>query len=351
MTFESPPPATVNTERSTPSTAHKKMLLGLKILAGLLIIAAPALIANQFIDGVMSVAFFGVLAATFGWMEGGAKVGSVIVVSLSGLGLASVAFHEHTLILALILLALGVLYGYFASKGLGAAVLQLPILTPYFMMRPPPLFHDPPVVNAQYAFGIVVVMLGSGLWTMLVLRLVLGKRGLRREGVANRKVPIAYGTVLGLISAAVLLAGTATGLKSHWVWITLTLYLLADPVKLVQPKKLIGRALGTAAGFGIVSLLALLGASDQLLAACALPAIWLCIYSMAVKSPYWMYAMLLTIAVVLMNSAGLDTLLLDAERLGFTLLGTALSLAAALLMNLIFHHRFGVTATPESESP
>src|SRR6185312_1202924 len=112
---------------------------------GLLIIAAPVLVASQFITGVTGVAFYGVLAATFGWIAGGPKTGAAVVTALSALAVASILLEGHTAVLALLLLALGALYGYAAHLGFGSAVLQLPILTPYFMMDAPGLFSDPPV--------------------------------------------------------------------------------------------------------------------------------------------------------------------------------------------------------------
>lgn len=319
------------------------VLLAVKLLAGLIVIAAPVLIASNWVPGVSAVAFFGVLAAAFGWISGGVRIGAAVVGSLALLGVVSILLHGQTWALALILILLGVAYGFAASRGMGKVVLQLPILTPYFMRQPPALFNDPPVIDAAYLVGLVVVMVLVGLWTILILHLAAGTRTLKRVEVRNSRIPLIYGTILGLFSAAVMVIGTTTEIKTHWVWITLTLYVLADPQQLYTPAKMWGRVLGTLAGFAGVSLISLIGIPDEVMIYLAIPALWLCLVFMLLKKPYWQYAFFLTVAVVLMDTSDVSTLLLDAERFGFTVLGAGLSVVAALLVNFIGAGRLGLT--------
>jgi len=321
---------------------HRTVVLALKLLAGLVIIAAPVLIASYWVPGVSEVAFFGVLAASFGWISGGVRVGASVVGSLAVLGVVSILLHSHTWALALILILLGAGYGFAASRGMGKVVLQLPILTPYFMRQPPALFNDPPVVDVAYILGVVVVMLAIGFWTLLVLHLAAGHRTPKRVEVRDPRVPVVYGTILGVLSAVIMVIGTTTEIKTHWVWITLTLYVLADPQQLYTPAKMWGRVLGTLAGFAVVSLIFLIGVPDSVLLYLAIPALWLCLVFMLLKRPYWQYAFLLTVAVVLMDTSDVSTLLLDAERIGFTIVGAGLSVVAALLVNFIGHGRAGL---------
>ena len=325
-------------------TPKQVTLLGIKLLVVLLVIAAPALIASQFISGLTGVAFFGVLAALFGWQSGGPKVGLIITAALAALGAVSIALSDYTAVLAVLLLSLGVLYGFAASRGYGSAVLQLPILSPYFMMDAPALFTDPPVTDVKYLVGVVLIMLVTGGWAVLVLRLAMPKHEAKPIVVPkDGRMPLLYGTILGAISAAVMILGTSSELKSHWVWVTLTLYVLADPTQLFTKVKMAGRTLGSLAGFLLVTVLALIGIPDSVLQALAFPALWLCILLLVLKKPYWEYTFLLTVTVVLMNSHGVNTLVLDAERLGFTILGALLSMFAAFLVNVLFYRRRGIT--------
>lgn len=323
---------------SEPEKRRKRVVLGLKLLAGLVIIAAPVYVANYFIPGFFGVAFFGVLAATFGWISGGPKIGAVVVGSLSVLGLGSILLREHTVLLALILLGLGVLYGFAASRGVGKAVLQLPILTPYFMMAPPALFSYPPTIDLQYAVGVLVIVNLAGAWALLVLHLGLGSRNLKRVEVPDRRVPLLYGTLMGIISAGVMMIGMGTDLKSHWVWVTLTLYVLADPIQLLTWKRLWGRVMGTFVGFGVVFVFAFVGIPDSVLQMLAPVALWVCLFFLVTKRPYWQYALFLTVAVVLMNSKGISTLLLNGERFGFTITGALFSVLAAYFVRLVMKY-------------
>lgn len=343
-------PSAANLSAEGKRTPKQVTLLGIKLLAVLLVIAAPALIASQFISGLTGVAFFGVLAALFGWQSGGARVGLLVTASLASLGAISIVLSDFTVVLALLLLSLGVLYGFAAGRGYGGAVLQLPILTPYFMMDAPALFTDPPVIDAKYLVGVMVIMLFTGGWTILVLQLAMPKHKAKPRIVTeDARMPLLYGTILGVISAAVMILGTSTDLKSHWVWVTLTLYVLAAPTQLFTKAKMAGRTLGSLAGFLLVSVLVLTGLPDPVLQALAFPALWLCVLLMVLKKPYWEYTFLLTVTVVLMNSHGVNTLLLDAERLGFTVLGAMLSMFAAFLVNLFFFRRRGITVPSQAD--
>ncbi|HPT95366.1 MAG TPA: hypothetical protein PLA13_02510 [Microbacteriaceae bacterium] len=325
-------------------TRRHTIVLGLKLLAGLMIIAAPVFIAGIWVPGLSDVAFFGILAASFGWIAGGVRIGALVVASLAVLGVVVTLLRGQTWALALILIGLGVLYGYAASRGVGKAVLQLPILTPYFILKPPTLFSDPPVIDAKYIVGVLVVMLVTGLWAILVLHLAAGTRTLQHVEVREPRVPLLYGTILGVLSAVVMIIGTSTDLKTHWVWVTLTLYVLADPQQLYTPAKMWGRVLGTLAGFAVVSLLVLVGIPDNVLLILALPALWLTLVFMVIGRPYWQYALFLTITVVFMGMAEVNTLLLDAERIGFTIVGAGLSILAAILVNVIGYRRAGLSA-------
>lgn len=338
---------TADTVAATEAAAlrRKHFFLALKIGAAVLVVAAPMLVASMFWAGIVGVAFYGVLAATFGWIAGGPKIGVGVVASLAVLGVISMTLEGHTWALALILVLLGVLYGYAASRGVGKAVLQLPILTPYFMMKPPGLFStDAPVIDAAYIIGVVVVMIVAGTWAIVVLHVAMGKRSLKHVEVPDPRVPLLYGTILGVFSAVVMVLGTTTDLESHWVWVTLTLYVLADPTQLVTTKKMVGRVLGTFAGFGVVTVLNLVGLPEMLLQILVLPAVWACLYYMIVRKPYWQYSFFLTVSVVLMNSTGINALVLNAERFGFTILGAGLSILTAFLVNLLYFHRSGLSA-------
>ncbi len=335
-------------ETAETASAQKRrkstILLAVKLLVAMIVVALPVLIASIWVPGVTAVAFFGVLAATFGWMSGGARVGMGVVASLAALGVIAVLLREHTWILALMLILLGILYGYAAGRGVGKMVLQLPILVPYFMLKPPALFRDPPVIDLAYVVGVIVVMLAVGLWTILILQLAAPGRKPAPKPAPKPQIALLYGTILGLISAAVMVIGTTTEIKTHWVWITLTLYVLADPQQLYEPKKMFGRVLGTIAGFTLVTLVALVLPAGVMIYL-AVPALWLCVVFMLLKKPYWQYTLVLTAAVILMDTSDVSTLLLDAERLGFTIVGAGLSVIAAFLVNFVGYGRLGLAGS------
>lgn len=319
--------------RAEPTaTQRKNVVLAARILVGLIIIAAPAYIGSFFIPGLFGVAFYGVIAGGLGWMSGGSRAGVSVVMALAGLGVLSTALHDFPWMLAVLLMLLGVGYGVAAGRGVGKAFVQLPILTPYFMTSPLPLFAHPPTLDLEYYAGIFVVVCAAGLWTVLVLHLAMDKRTFEQQAVVDRRRPLISGAVLGAMSAVVMLIGTSTELSTHWAWITLTLYVLTDPLAPSPWGRMLGRVLGTFAGFALVVLLILAPISDSVLPFVAVPAMWACLCLMMMKRPYWQYNFALTTAVVLMASTGVSTFLVDLERAGFTLIGTALAVLVTVLV-------------------
>lgn len=314
--------------------------LGIRLALLLLIVAAPILPFTLLWPGVVGVALFGVLVAVFAWISGGARVAIPVTVALALLGILGIVCRDHTWLLALILLLLGIGYGVAASRGIGSAVLQLPILVPYFMMRPPPLFTDGPAeVTPLYLLAVGVIVVLAGLWTVLVLRKAMGRRALKVVDVADPRAAIVHGTVLGVLSAIVVTIAQTSVTNLHWVWVTLTLYLLANPTGPVNAKKMLYRVLGTFAGFVVVGVLLLTGLPHLILVSLAVVSLWACLFFYVAKRPYWQYVVFLTITVVLMDSSDASTVVLDAERIGFTVLGALLAIGSSFVVNLLMFRR------------
>ncbi len=328
--------------------------LGWKIALLVVIIAAPFVLLGLVLPGAMGIAFYGVLAGTFAWMSGGPKVGVAVATALSLLGALSIVLADLPWLLAGLLLLLGIGYGIAASRGVGGAFLQLPILVPYFMMGAPPLFSDKtPEITPAYLFGLVAIVIASGVWSVFILNKIASGRGLKPKPVADRGVPLIYGTILGLISATVMLISTFHLPGTHWVWMTLTLYVLANPSELIDWSKMWHRVLGTLLGFAVVltgaTLLNAVHVPHTVISLLTMVSLWACLYWFLTKKPYWQYVMFLTMTVVLADTSGASTVTTDVERMGFTIAGALLSILAALLMNLVVYRRLRAML-PQDES-
>ena len=294
------------------------------------------------------MALYGVLISTFGWLAGGPRISIIMTVALAALGILAIICRHNIWLLATLVFLLGLGYGYAASRGFRRAFVQLPILVPYFMRKPPELFTtEEPTVNAVYLLAVAVIIILAGLWTLTVLSKAAGHRTHTTQRARDPKTAIIYGAILGLISAAVVLTASTYLPNSHWVWITLTLYILANPNEPMNWRRMWERVGGTLAGFTLVTLLVLIGTPDSWLLILGVVTLWACLYFFITKKPYWEYVLFLSMTVVLINSAKINTVLLDLERMAFTIIGALLAVGSAALVDLIMYHRIG--GGPESE--
>ncbi|MCI1747901.1 MAG: hypothetical protein LKI24_07255 [Acidipropionibacterium sp.] len=95
------------------------------------------------------------------------------------------------------------------------------------------------------------------------------------------------------------------------------------------------------AGFAIVTILVLIGVPDSVLLMLGMVTLWALLYFFVTKKPYWQYVIFLSMTVVLVNSAGMSTVLLDGERMGFTFVGAVLTIMVAVIVDLVMYHRIG----------
>lgn len=320
----------------------KRLPLGVQVALLILIIAAPILPFSFMWPGFVSVALFGVLISSFAWLAGGPKVSIVMTVALAVLGVIGILCRDHIWLLALIVFLLGLAYGYAASRGIRRVVLQLPILVPYFMANAPKLFsNEEPRVDLLYLLAVAVIVILAGLWTVFVATRVGGERKLVVQEVSDRRAAIVYGALLGLVSATVVVLFLTFLPNSHWVWVTLTLYVLSNPNAPMDWRRMWERVGGTLAGFAIVTILVLVGVPDSILLMLGVVMLWAMLYFFVTKKPYWQYIMFLSMSVVLVNSVGMSTVLLDMERIGFTFVGAALAIIVTAVVDLIMYHRIG----------
>ena len=96
---------------------------------------------------------------------------------------------------------------------------------------------------------------------------------------------------------------------------------------------------GTFAGLVIVMLLVLVGVPDSVLLILGVVTLWALLYFFVTRKPYWEYVLFLSMTVVLVNSAGVSTMLLDLERMAFTAVGAALAIGVAAVVDVIMYRR------------
>lgn len=258
-----------------------------------------------------------------GWRSGILIVGPFAVLA----GLAAWASPDPWLA-AVVLAVAAFLRGYAAKEGMHDG-LTLTVVTLGFLVAVPPTFDTS--MPAPLVVGLVT--LAAGLWSILVIFAVA--KWLPRVPRVHLN-PI---RVLVFSVALAVLLGIATffvvrlELGQTGGWIILTIVVVFQPYLGAGFTKAAHRALGTVAGFGITILIGVFFPTGPILYLFGAAFIIVAFLFLLQRRPYWLYAMVLTPAVVLLDSAGSDVGMLAVERLEATIVGIALTLLVMLALS------------------
>lgn len=221
--------------------------------------------------------------------------------------------------------------GVATKWGLSGALTTAPISVAFLIAQPPePSSRLPDVIFV----GLVV--LAAGLYATLMVYL------LRNTTAAIPKTPPlasarawAYGILLGV------LVGVATWFVVYFKlghpggWIVLTLIIVLQPYVKDGLAKAMGRAGGTVLGFLIALGVGSITHSPVIISLSGMVAMIIAIVVMAKGSPYWQFACMLTVAIVLFSGANSSVEQLAYDRLWATLIGVAAAVIVIALLDPI----------------
>lgn len=310
---------------------------GLKVLLVLVVASLPSLLlAALGWPGAPVVGAFGAIGALSAAIIGGFRIGVLAAVIIAIGAVIGIAVRDHSVAVAALMIALGGVYGRIAATGVGSAAAMIPALVPYFIEDPPGLFTSGvPDINAQYYIGTAAVVVGSGIWgSWLASRISKGKTRLSPPTPVN--LTVGYGLALGAaagLSAAIAIDHVP---QAHWAWLTLTIFVLADPSGRLNVRKVVERLFGTFLGFGFALLLLQLPSNAMWAAFVALALLTLALTARQEGRPYWFYVALLTPVIVLLSSASGTGEQMAGERLWFTALGAAIVVALTVILNQLY---------------
>lgn len=314
----------------------KYVLLGAKVLLVFTLALLPSVVMTLAgWSGTMVIGGMALAGVTAAAIVGGFGFGAIVSVVLPIAAALGMLVRETSWAVALLMVALGGLYGWWAAAGLGSGAVMVPTLVPYFIQDPPKLFVDaPPVIDMKYALGFIGVFVVSGVWvSFLVGRIVL--KGKKLPKPAQRPGPaVAYGMILGAAAGITAVIALSTNKGVHWAWITLTIFALSSTTGELDAKKVRDRLTGTAAGFLLAILIFSLPLGVGIVGVMALLCLTGAMVLLLSHKPYWSYVSLMTPAVVLLDSAGTDNSTWVAEqRLLFTLLGAVIAIVVTVVAN------------------
>lgn len=312
-----------------------------------LVIALPfSVVSVLWWPGAVSVAAFGIMAGASSALAGGFRVGAYTGIALAVVGVCGILVRDSLWLVAALMVLLGAFYGLIAARGYVGAAMWLPLLVPYFVASPPALFAQaPPTATVGYLLAVAMIVTVAGVWAAAVIHLLVTKGKTRPGAQIPQRIALSYGLVLGVFAAACAVAGTLWGSGYRWEWVTLTIYVLADPSGKLDRVKFASRVLGTLGGFVLALILFASAPSEAIILLVALGSLWLALTLRAGGKPYWIYVVFLTPSVILLDSFGYSQASVADQRLLFTVVGAVLAVTATWVARVWLH---AIKARPDS---
>jgi hypothetical protein len=187
-----------------------------------------------------------------------------------------------------------------------------------------------PISSLTGPIYVALVTLGAALWATLVM-FVLRRRLHARphDGLDPQRV-MAFSFMLALLVGVATWVVVALDLGHTGGWIILTILVVFQPSLGAGFAKAVHRALGTVLGFFVAIVIGLLVPSGPLVYLMGTAFLMAAFMLMLQGRPYWLYATVLTPAIVLLESAGSTVERVAEERIVATLIGVAATLIVIL---------------------
>ena len=231
------------------------------------------------------------------------------------------------------------LRGYAARAGMHDALIMTVISLGFIVASPPQ--SDPSLAAPMY---VALVALGASVWATFVMFLLRHRLHQHQHTRLDPRRVMAFSLVLALLVGAATWAVVALDLGHTGGWIILTIVVVFQPSLGAGFTKAAHRAAGTVLGFLIAILVGLLVHSGPLLSLAGTVFLMAAFMLMLQGRPYWLYATVLTPAIVLLESAGSTVDKVAEERLGATLIGVAVTLIVMLALTPFADRLFGTSS-------
>ena len=234
---------------------------------------------------------------------------------------------------AVVLATAAFLRGYAAKAGMHDALIMTVIALGFFVASPIP--NDLPIASPLY---VALISLAASLWATLVMFLLRNRLHVRQHtGLDSRRV-LAYSLVLALLVGVATWGVVDLELGHTGGWIILTIVVVFQPSLGDGFRKAVDRAAGTILGFAIAVLVGAFVTNVGLLYFVGTIFLMVAFILMLQGRPYWLYAAVLTPAIVLLESSGSTVDEVADQRLGATLIGVIFTLLVMLALTPLTKH-------------
>ncbi len=320
------------------ATSDNARLL-VKVLALVLLLSVPLLlgIAFDLSATLIAAATMGLLTGSLSRFFGNQYVGLLAVGVAALITVAAGYVFEWPVAFGVLFAVVGAGIAATARSGLFSAM-NIAAISPAFLVLP--------TGDAQLTWQRAGLLLACGLWAVLVLSILSRKNVIP---MSKPKQPMTAGLPVYICTVAVL-AGIGNWVFAHFqipfgAWINLTIFVVALPNPRDSISRIQSRSLGTVIGAIVAWAIAIV---------IPWPALWaliavVCLATMLVfmSKTYWVYAVFLTVAMVLLNGENTDGVLkADLYRLLLTVATGAMVYLVAWGLHVYVEPRYTSTNAP-----
>lgn len=309
---------------------------GLEILLVLIVALAPFFIASRiWWSGIATVAIFTLFVAVFATATLGPQLGARFVLAFVVIGTLAIAVSGSPLLAALLVAGCAYAIAMCALRGLTTAMLQIAIFVPY-LIHASPAPPDGGSRDFAYFLTIAVTILLAGMWGTTLTWLIMRKKPLpKRPALPSRHDAVLAGGIVAAATGLITFVALSRAASTEWVWILLTIFILTKPTPGLNWSRAQSRVLGTGIGVAVAALIGALGLPTLVLNLLGALTMTAALTLQLKGQPYWIYASLLTPAVILVDSAANDTGELALQRLIYTVIGAVFALALGAAINAV----------------
>lgn len=228
---------------------------------------------------------------------------------------------------ATVLAVAAFLRGYAAKAGMHDALIMTVIALGFIVASPVP--NDMPIASPLY---VTLVSLAAALWATLVIFLLRHRLHVRDHTGLDLNRVLAFSLILAILVGVATWFVVDFELGHTGGWIILTIVVIFQPSLGDGFRKAVHRAAGTVLGFVIAILCGAVLPGGALLYLVGTVFLMASFVLMLQGRPYWLYATVLTPAIVLLESAGSTVDKVAEERLGATLIGVVGTIVVMLVL-------------------
>ncbi len=236
--------------------------------------------------------------------------------------------------------------GYTARVGMHDALIMTVITLGFIVASPVPT--DLSLPSPIYV-GLVALV--SGLWATLVIFVLRHRLRVHAHTGLDPYRVLAYSLILALLVGVATYFVVDLDLGHTGGWIILTIVVVFQPSLGDGFRKAVRRAAGTLLGFIIAVLCGAVLPSGALLYLAGTVFLMAAFTLMLQGRPYWLYATVLTPAIVLLESAGSTVDEVAEERLGATLIGVAATVVVMLVLTALTPLATRLVARSRTQEP